>query len=118
MSFGFTAMDWGMTLIGSFADHDGFNGVMLGVPGEPYHLELTRLRGHIAGRAPSADNLLVFYLPDAKDWRTAVDRMRKAGYEPVASFNPYWAAPGVPSRIRTGPAWSFRMPLGRPDRGR
>jgi catechol 2,3-dioxygenase-like lactoylglutathione lyase family enzyme len=28
----------GMTLIGSFEDHDGVDGVMLGVPGEPYHL--------------------------------------------------------------------------------
>ena len=23
-----------------FADHDGFDGVMLGLPGAPYHLEL------------------------------------------------------------------------------
>ena len=80
----------GMTVIGSFADHDGFDGVMLGEPGEPYHLEFTRLRGHVVGRAPSADNLLVFYLPNADDWRAAVDRMGRAGYAPVKSFNPYW----------------------------
>ena len=80
----------GMTVIGSFADHDGFDGAMLGVPGEPYHMEFTRLRGHVAGRAPNADNLLVFYLPNADDWRAAVDRMARAGYAPVKSFNPYW----------------------------
>jgi catechol 2,3-dioxygenase-like lactoylglutathione lyase family enzyme len=80
----------GLTVIGSFADHDGFDGVMLGMPGETYHLEFTRLRGHLAGRAPGADNLLVFYLPNEDDWRGAVARMRDAGYEPVASFNPYW----------------------------
>lgn len=80
----------GLTVIGSFADHQGFNGVTLGVPGEPYHLEFTQLRGHTAGRAPSTDNLLVFYLPDGDDWRAAVDRMRSRGYEPVESFNPYW----------------------------
>jgi catechol 2,3-dioxygenase-like lactoylglutathione lyase family enzyme len=84
----------GLTVIGSFADHDGFDGVMLGVPGEPYHLEFTQLRGHAAGRAPSADNLLVFYLPDENDWQVAVERMRGAGYEPVASFNPYWERSG------------------------
>src|SRR5688500_3273148 len=78
-----------MTVIGSFADHDGFDGAMLGEPGEPYHLEFTRLRGHVEGRAPSADNLLVFYLPNADDWRAAIDRMARAGYEPVKSFNPY-----------------------------
>ena len=34
--------------------------------------------------------MLVFYLPNEDDWREAVARMRDAGYEPVASFNPYW----------------------------
>ena len=80
----------GLTVIGSFADHEGFDGVMLGVPGESYHLEFTQLRGHTAGRAPSADNLVVFYLPNGNDWRAAVERMRRAGYDPVPSFNPYW----------------------------
>jgi catechol 2,3-dioxygenase-like lactoylglutathione lyase family enzyme len=80
----------GLSVIGSFEDHDGFDGIMLGVPGERYHLEFTRKRGHPAGRAPSADNLLVFYLTDAEEWRASVARLRGAGYEPVASFNPYW----------------------------
>lgn len=84
----------GLTVIGSFADHDGFDGVILGMPGETYHLEFTRLRGHLAGRAPSADHLPVFYLPNEDDWREAVARMRDAGYEPVASFNPYWDRDG------------------------
>jgi hypothetical protein len=45
---------------------------------------------HTAGPAPSPDNLLVFYLPDEREWREAVDRMIAAGYEPRPSFNPYW----------------------------
>ena len=78
-----------------FEDHDGFNGVMLGLPGAPYHLEFTTAQGHRAGRAPTADNLLVFYLPDAQQWNDAVARLRSAGYEPVASFNPYWDRDGL-----------------------
>jgi catechol 2,3-dioxygenase-like lactoylglutathione lyase family enzyme len=54
----------GLIRLGAFEDHDGFDGVMLGVPGSSYHLEFTRKRGHVAGRAPTEDNLLVFYLPD------------------------------------------------------
>jgi len=84
----------GLTRLGEFEDHEGFDGVMLGVPGAPYHLEFTRKRGHVAGRAPTADNLLVFYLPDAPQWQEAVDRMMAAGYAPVASFNPYWDRAG------------------------
>lgn len=78
-----------------FEDHAGFNGVMLGLPGAPYHLEFTTAQGHRAGRAPTADNLLVFYLPDAQQWNDAVARLRSAGYEPVASFNPYWDRDGL-----------------------
>jgi catechol 2,3-dioxygenase-like lactoylglutathione lyase family enzyme len=78
-----------------FEDHAGFDGVMLGLPGAPYHLEFTTARGHRAGRAPTADNLLVFYLPDAQQWDEAVARLKSAGYEPVASFNPYWDRDGL-----------------------
>jgi len=80
----------GFEVVGSFEDHEGFDGRMLGHPGHAYHLEFTRRRGHRAGRAPTADNLLVFYLPDEDDWRHAVERMRAHGREPVASYNPYW----------------------------
>jgi hypothetical protein len=84
----------GLQRIGGFENHQGFDGVMLGIPGAAYHLEFTRQAGHVAGRAPTADNLLVFYLPDQTQWRDAVDRMIVAGYEPVCSFNPYWDRAG------------------------
>ena len=80
----------GFEVLGHFEDHDGFDGVMLGLKGAPYHLEFTRRRGHAAGRAPTQDNLIVLYYPDAGDWQAAVDRMRGAGFAPVKSFNPYW----------------------------
>ena len=80
----------GLTVLYRFEDHDGFDGVMLGAPGAPYHLEFTRARGHAAGRAPTPDNLLVFYLPDDAEWAVAIERMRSAGFEPVRAFNPYW----------------------------
>src|SRR5574341_334843 len=85
----------GLTVVGSFEDHEGFDGVMLGVPGAHYHLEFTRKRGHSAGRAPTEDHLLVFYLPDRAEWQAAVDRMQAAGYQAVTSFNPYWDRDGL-----------------------
>ncbi len=84
----------GLTRLGSFEDHEGFDGVMLGAPGAPYHLEFTRKRGHLVGRAPTEDCLLVFYLPDEGEWEAAVARMVAAGYEAVPSFNPYWDRAG------------------------
>ena len=84
----------GLERLGAFEDHEGFDGVMLGIPGASYHFEFTRKRGHVAGRAPTEDNLLVFYFPDKGQWKEAVDRMIAAEYEPVPSFNPYWQRDG------------------------
>ena len=78
-----------------FDGHDGFDGVMLGQPGDPYHFEFTHAHGHDAGRAPTADNLVVFYMPDRDAWEAAIQRMKSQGYATVPSFNPYWDRQGV-----------------------
>ena len=85
----------GLAVLYRFDGHDGFDGAMLGQAGAPYHLEFTRAHGHTAGRAPTEDNLLVFYLPDAAEWEAAVRRMRDQGHEPVPAFNPYWDQGGL-----------------------
>lgn len=40
-----------------FEDHDGFDGLMLGQEGAPYHFEFTHRRGYLAGRAPMPVNI-------------------------------------------------------------
>src|SRR5438045_8543799 len=80
----------GLSVLYRFEGHDGFDGVMLGASQAPYHFEFTRTEAHRAGKAPSQDHLVVFYLADDGAWRAAVDRMKAAGFEPVAAFNPYW----------------------------
>ena len=80
----------GLDVLASFDDHEGFDGVMLGTPSAPYHFEFTHHRGHTVGRAPTQDNLLVFYLPDIEQWQAAVARMQAHGFPPVPSYNPYW----------------------------
>ncbi len=80
----------GFDLLGSFRDHEGFDGVMLGRPDAEYHLEFTAERGTTVGRAPTAESLLVFYLPDRAEWAQAGQRMREAGFRVVRSHNPYW----------------------------
>jgi len=85
----------GLLVLGSFEDHEGFDGVMVGIPGASHHLEFTRKDGHAAGRAPTQDNLLVFYMSDKQEWLQATERMSAAGYQPVPSFNPYWDHAGL-----------------------
>lgn len=107
----------GLSILDSFEDHDGFDGVMVGLPGAAYHLEFTRKHGHSAGRAPTQDNLLVFYIDDKQEWLNATQRMAAAGYKPVASFNPYWDRLGQsyedPDGYRVGiqnESWSHNIP--------
>ncbi len=80
----------GFEVLGSFEDHDGFDGVMLGHKGSGYHLEFTHHRGQHVGRAPTKDHLLVFYIPDEAEWNARCEQMSQAGFLAVPSYNPYW----------------------------
>lgn len=107
----------GLDELARFEDHDGFDGVMLGALGTPYHLEFTCCRRARAGAGDGSpaseaapgpegrpapgqadgapEHLLVFYLPDRGGWEAAVDRLRRQGHDPVPSANPYWDRRGL-----------------------
>ena len=85
----------GLTVLDSFQDHDGFDAIIMGRENVPYHFAFTRTDRHQAGKAPTKENLLVFYLPDQIEWENAVGRMKAAGFVPVSAFNPYWDKKGV-----------------------
>lgn len=84
----------GFEILSEFRNHESFSGVMLGHRGAGYHLEFTCQEGRTAGRAPTEDNLLVFYLPEAEAWAEAVERIERLGYRSVPSCNPYWDRQG------------------------
>jgi catechol 2,3-dioxygenase-like lactoylglutathione lyase family enzyme len=85
----------GLQILDQFENHEGFDGVMVGMPGESYHFEFTHHRGHMVGRAPTQDNLIVFYLPNQPEWQQVIERMNAISYEPVKSYNPYWDRNGI-----------------------
>lgn len=80
----------GFKVIGGFDNHGDFSGRMVGHPNHSYHLEFTSHITEKAGRAPSLENLLVFYLPDNDEYNSAIARMNRSGFKKVTSFNPYW----------------------------
>jgi catechol 2,3-dioxygenase-like lactoylglutathione lyase family enzyme len=84
----------GFQVLTRFNDHEGFSGVVLGHPGQAYHLEFTHQYGQKVGRAPSRDNLLVFYLPQRLAYQAAIGAMVDAGFKPVGSPNPFWEQHG------------------------
>jgi len=95
----------GLAVLGSFSDHGGFDGVMLGEPGAGFHFEFTRSHAHPVCPAPTAEDLVVLYVPEPAAWAAACARMIDAGFVGVASFNPYWDRHGHtfedPDRYRT-----------------
>lgn len=83
-----------LQVLGSFEDHEGFDGVMLGAPAAAYHFEFTQCRSHAVAPTPTVEDLAVFYMPDLAQWQAACARMEAAGFKPVMSFNPYWDVRG------------------------
>jgi catechol 2,3-dioxygenase-like lactoylglutathione lyase family enzyme len=81
----------GLPELGRFRDHDGYDGVFLGLPGTRAHLELTSGGGHDAPD-PHPETLLVLYLGSEEAVAAARDRTRA---QPVEPANPYWKANGV-----------------------
>lgn len=84
----------GLRVVGSFEDHAGFDGVMLGFPGAGYHFEFTHCRTHPVTPSPTVEDLAVFYLPTFSEWQSACANVLAVGFKQVASLNPYWEAHG------------------------
>ncbi|GAB3821608.1 VOC family protein [Pontibacter rugosus] len=85
----------GLKKLGSFEGHQGYDGIMIGLPGLPYHLEFTQHENGSPCPAPSKDNLLVLYIPDQQCVEEIAQRLAKVGYPEVASENPYWLKHGA-----------------------
>jgi catechol 2,3-dioxygenase-like lactoylglutathione lyase family enzyme len=81
----------GLSEIGGFGDHQGYDGVFLDLPGTGAHLELTAGGDHAAPE-PHPESLLVLYLGDDEAVRTVAARL---GVDPVPPANPYWADHGL-----------------------
>jgi hypothetical protein len=84
----------GLTELGGFRDHEGFDGVMLGEPESDFHLEFTFCRHHQIRPTPTKEDLLVFYIPDDEAWSKRCAALSSAGFAEVQSFNPYWSRRG------------------------
>jgi catechol 2,3-dioxygenase-like lactoylglutathione lyase family enzyme len=78
-----------LPVLASFEDHDGYNGVVLGLPDTSKQLELVQYEGEIP--APTGEDQLVLYLGSAERVSREAARIHAAGFEPEAAANPYWA---------------------------
>ncbi len=89
------AQGLGLTILGSFQGHAGFDGVFLGLEGSLYHFEFTTFPAQPIIPRPTHEDLIVFYFPEHCAWQEACSRMIRAGFQKVVAGNPYWAAHGT-----------------------
>lgn len=84
----------GFDVLARFENHAGFDGIVLGHAGYPWHIEFTHQHGVTVEPAPTAEHLLVLYLPEYAAWNAAVARLEALGAAACKSGNPYWDVHG------------------------
>ena len=84
----------GLAILGTFRDHDGFDGTMVGELGAAVHFEFTVCRAHPVEPSPTPEDLVVFYLPESFKWAERCSLVVAASFKEVQPFNPYWSRSG------------------------
>ena len=80
----------GLKELGSFKDHDGYDGVMLGLPNAQYHLEFTQYKDKLPLPEPTKENLLILYFDTPQKYDDAVQQIEGVGAIALEPENPYW----------------------------
>lgn len=106
----------GLPVLATFEDHDGFGGVILGLPDASRQLELVAAPD--AEPAPTAEDQLVVYLGSSEGVENAAARLRERGQVPARSPNPYWADVGAVCFVDPDGYWLVLSPQAWPEAGR
>nr|WP_290844647.1 VOC family protein [Flavobacterium sp.] len=97
----------GLSVLGKFGNHDGYDGIFLGKLNENWEIEFTRSDEN-PEHFPDEDDLLVFYLNSQAEIDALVKRAGRFGTNPIEAKNPYWRENGKILRDPDG----FRVCIG------
>ena len=98
----------GLPVLASFDDHDGYSGVVFGLPDASRQLELLHSEGVVP--SPTSEDQLVFYLGSADRVEGDAARLRAAGFEPRVAPNPFWARNGAVCFVDPDGYWIVLSP--------
>lgn len=85
----------GLKRVGEFWNHEGYDGIMFGLPDSQYHLEFTQSKEKMELPQPAKEHLLVFYVGDLLKRDNIADRLASLGYLETEPENPYWSRGGL-----------------------
>lgn len=76
-------------LLGSFKNHNNYDGIFIGKINENWHLEFTQTT-EIVTITCSDDDILVFYPNSKSEYDTIIKKIKNNAIEFIKSENPYW----------------------------
>lgn len=84
----------GLEVLGSFEDHEGYDGVFLGKKGQDWHLEFTtsdvKAEHHF-----DAEDILVFYPQSREEYDDVLKNIKEHNIPVIQAKNPYWNQNGI-----------------------
>ena len=83
----------GLELLGSFENHNGYDGVFIGIPNTDWHLEFTKSDEKIAFNF-NEDDILVLYPNTKIEFNSLITNLLKHHISSITSINPYWNVNG------------------------
>lgn len=78
-----------MKILGSFENHDNYDGVFLGFSDADWHLEFT-VSNEKPQHRPDEDDLLVFYFDDEIKLNEIKSKLIQNNIKQIEAKNPYW----------------------------
>jgi catechol 2,3-dioxygenase-like lactoylglutathione lyase family enzyme len=98
----------GLPVLSSFAGHEGYSGVIFGVPDATNQLELVF---HMdVEPSPTPEDQLVLYLGSGVAVADRAALIEAAGHEPRVPPNPYWKREGASAFVDPDGYWLILSP--------
>lgn len=85
----------GLPVLASWENHQGYDGVVFGLPDESVQLELTEHEDREPLPELTSEHQLVLYLPNQSALDSILARLADAGYTSAPTTNPYWSDRGA-----------------------
>lgn len=79
----------GFELLGSFVNHDNYDGIFIGKPNLDWHLEFTK-SNDLANHTFDEDDILVFYPETILEYKALIKNLLNSTFLTITSKNPYW----------------------------
>ncbi|WP_300564557.1 VOC family protein [Flavobacterium sp.] len=79
----------GFELIGSFENHNNYDGIFIGKPNLDWHFEFTK-SNEKANHISDEDDIIVLYPETISECNQLIDKLLNNNTSFIASKNPYW----------------------------